>query len=159
MAVDTTKTLEELFKFRLGQLKADSEYATGSISQIIRVTSYGLIALIIPFATAKPLDKPIILQREPWIVLLASIFGFISVACDAAQNHYADLCSRRELERIASNLHKNGLKIEAPGDFMLSIQSSKEANARTVFYKAKLISTILGVLIIFEAIINELLSQ
>jgi hypothetical protein len=65
IAINADKTLEELFKFRLAQLRADGEDATSTISQGVRVIAYGLVALFIPFVSSEPNKIPVVVQHYP----------------------------------------------------------------------------------------------
>jgi hypothetical protein len=134
MPVSADKTLEELFKFRLGQLRKDSEDATASISQITRVIAYGLAALIIPFVTADPTKMPLVVKHYPLWMFFAAMLGGVAIACDFLQNHFADRCARQELSRLTDNLHKAELVVSSPAEFMASSDQSWERDARKNFY-------------------------
>jgi hypothetical protein len=146
MPVEPEKTLDELFKSRLAQLKADSEYATGAISQHVRAISYGLVALIIPFVTAEPDKLPKLLQKNPQLALFCAVMGFASVLADVFQHHFADICARNELKRVYDNLKQKNLRVESPTDFMMTVAGSPEANARKAFYTIKIVLAFGGVL-------------
>lgn len=155
--IEPDKTLEELFKFRLAQLKSDSEYATTTISQIVRVASYGLMALAIPFVTTTLSARSPILADNPWLVVMAAACGLVAASADIAQNHFADVTARRELNRLKTNLAANHLKISSPAEFMLPAQPTFATSARPVCYWIKIVAAISGVAAIIVAIIDELL--
>ena len=156
MAISADKTLEELFKFRLAQLKADSEGATTTISQIARLIAYGLIALIIPFVSAEPTKVPLVVLHHPLMVLFASMTGCIAVACDLAQNHFVDKGARAELDRLQKNLQKSNLVVTLPSEFMTPFGSSRDIDLRVESYRAKLSFTALGTVVIFIAVLWEM---
>lgn len=157
MPISADKTLEELFKFRIGQLKKDSEDATGNISQICRVVAYGLTALIIPFLTSDPARLPMALQHYPMAVVISAMLGGVSIILEFFQNYYADVYAKDELGRIVDNLRQNSLIISTPTEFMSSkFKKNDGKNKRTHFFLAKLGTTCIGVTIIFVTIIVEI---
>jgi len=157
MPIAPEKTLEELFKNRLSQLKADSEYATGAITQHVRAVSYGLVALIIPFVTAEPAKLPKLLQENPKLALSCAALGFLAVCSDALQNYFADRCARKELERIVGNLKQKKLAVESPADFMMSISDSPDANMRKLFFRAKIFFALAGAISLLIILANAFL--
>jgi hypothetical protein len=156
--IEPNKTLEELFRFRLAQLRSDSEYATSTISQITRVASYGLMALAIPFVTTAFSARAPVLVNNPWLVVAAAACGLVAASADILQNHFADVIARRELSRLAENLKQN-LKISSPGQFMSSAQPSFATAARQAFYWLKIVAAVAGVITIIAAIADELASS
>jgi hypothetical protein len=158
MPIEADKTLEELFKSRLAQLKADSEYATGAISQHVRAISYGLVALIIPFVTAEPNKLPKLLEKNPRLALLCAAMGFAAVLADVLQHHFADLSARKELNRVVDNLNNKDLRVDHPTDFMMIAAGSPEANARKALYTIKIVLALGGVLSLAVILVNVFIS-
>jgi hypothetical protein len=156
MPIAADKILEELFKFRLAQLRSDSEGATGSITQITRVIGYGLVALIIPLVTSDPSRTPPIVKDHPLLVLFAAMMGGVAIACDVAQNHFVDLHARQEIGRVVSNLQKSELVVSSPPEFMSSVDQPREKAARKHFYWLKIMFTAIGAVVLFVTILVEL---
>src|ERR1700730_777550 len=157
MVLPADKTLEELFKFRLMQLKADSEYATSAISQLTRVIAYGLVALIIPFVAAEPDKMPLIVKHHPRMVFFAALLGSGAVVSDFLQNFFADKCARQELDRLTSNLSRTGMVVSLPSEFMAPTQRSWVNIARRQCYQLKVGFAAVGTALIFVTILVEVL--
>ena len=151
MLVQTDKTLEILFNFRLAQLRADSEYATASLSQANRFVAYGLIALIFPLVMAAPEKIPFIVSQNPKMLLISAMFGFISTMLDVCQQLLADSYARNELKRLTKNLKNKDLKIESPTDFM-DVGASPRSVLRAWAFWLKLGFSFSGVVIVFISI-------
>jgi hypothetical protein len=160
MPIPADKTLEELFKFRLAQLRADSESATSNVSQVVRLVAYGLAALIIPLVTSEPNKIPPILQHHSSLIMFASMLGCTGIVFDILQNVLADRCARADLRNLASHLQNSGLIISSPADFMVSAgKPSQEREIRQQAYWAKLGIVVLGVGVFVIAILAEMISQ
>lgn len=159
MPISADKTLEELFKFRLAQLRTDTEYATTIISQNVRVVAYGLVALILPLVTADPARAPAVVSKYSLWVFLASLLGGVAVFCDGLQNHIVDGVARKEFQRLARNLKEKGLVISSPADFMASPEQSAKSEFRGQLYVLKIAFTAVGVLIMFGVIFAALVSR
>jgi hypothetical protein len=158
MPLPPDKVLEELFKFRLTQLKADSEYATSAISQLTRVIAYGLVALIIPFVAAEPDKMPLVVKHHPRMVFFAALLGSGAVVFDFLQNFFADKCARQELDRLGSNLSRTQLVVSSPDQFMAPGERSREIKARRLCFWLKVVFTVVGAASIFTMIFAELVN-
>jgi hypothetical protein len=157
--IPAEKALEELFKFRLAQLRSDSEYATTTISQNVRVVAYGLVALIVPLATAEPARVPAVVSQYSLWVFLASLLGGVAVFCDGLQNHIVDNVARDEFQRLAKNLKEKDLVVTSPADFMASSNQSAKSEFRVQLYLLKIIFTAVGVLIMFVVVFAALVAH
>lgn len=158
MPLPPDKVLEELFRFRLTQLKADREYATSAISQLSRVIAYGLVALIIPFVAAEPDKLPLVVRHHPRIVFFAAFLGCVAVIFDFLQNFLADRCARQELDRLTSNLHRTEMVVSSAGEFLASRERSRGTKVRRLCFWLKVISTVVGAASIFIMIFAELVN-
>lgn len=159
MSVAADKTLEALFAFRLEQLKADSEHASSSASQVARVTAYGLTALIIPYLSSKPNDIPRMVKDHYLLILLASMLGCFAIVSDLIQNVLADRCARQELVRLADNLEEKKLEVSGPEEFMASSSPSWSRSAREQFYWLKMCFVVLGVAVVVWTILAEMIAN
>lgn len=157
MSLPPEKALEELFKFRLAQLRSDSEYATSTISQAIRVMAYGLVVLLVPLVTADPARIPLVLKDHPLSIVMAALLGAAGILADLLQNYCADICARQELSKLSQNLKNSNLVISSPADFMTPKIQSRAQEARRGFYYAKSIFVFLGVFVVFCAIYMQIL--
>lgn len=157
MQIAPDKTLEELFKSRLSQLKVDSEQASGAITQHVRAISYGMVALVIPFVTSEPGKLPMLLQKNPRLTFFCATLGFLAVLADVLQNYFSRKCATKELDRIVQNLKLKNMVVDSPTDFLMTISGTPEARARTFFYRAKIVIAALGVLSLTIIISNAFL--
>jgi hypothetical protein len=155
MPISQDKTLEELFKFRLAQLKSDIDYATSTMSQLSRVIDYGLVALVFTFVMSRPENKPLVLQHCPWMVLLAAILGSLAIICELVQNVLVEQVARREVHRLTCNLQKANLVVTSAADF-LQKEACFATWARRKLFWMKIIFTAIGAGFVFVGIVFEL---
>jgi hypothetical protein len=154
MKVTADKVLEELFKFRIAQLKADSEYATSTISQTVRIVAYGLIALIIPFVSSEPEKVPMIVKNHPLIILVAAIFGLCAVGCDLIQHSIADSVARKQLAALPKTLERAGYELSSPAQFMMPV-GERALKWRQHAYLGKIALTGIGFAIVLVTLLTE----
>lgn len=153
MPVEQSKTLEELFKSRLAQLKADSEYATGAISQSVRLVDYGLVALV--FASLSSDKASRLFEHHPYLLCFAALCGAVGVFLDGLQHHAIDSCAREDRQHMFDILADNGLQISSPQDFMTLKPDLPARRFRLGFYQAKIVITLLGSVVAFIAVFAE----
>ena len=147
MEVPADKVLEELFKARFTQLRADSEYATQAISQTVRLAALGLTGLMLPYATAEPGKLSLLLSQHSGAIVFCAGMGAAGIIADIAQNGLSDAISRSEMKRLEKNLKDGRLTITSPSQFMLASLDWK-TNARSVAYYAKIGFVSVGLLVL-----------
>ncbi len=142
--------IEDIYKKRLDMLVGDVQFASTTVSTLVRTMAIGLAIMIYGFVFSK--DVPaLFLNHKGWF-LVSSICGILALALDVWQYQTLTRLAQRRLNHLMELAHRDG-KIERLDQF-LSADSDPDSDRIGRIFKVKIALVLIGCAIVAGVVLT-----
>ena len=132
--------IEDVYKKRLDTLVGDIQYASTTVSTIVRTMATGLAIMIYGFVFSR--DVPPLFLNHKAAFFIASLCGIGALVLDIWQYQIVQRLAQRRLNDLMVVLHRDK-KIESLNQF-LSVDSDPDSEKVVRFFRVKLALVLIG---------------